>query len=103
MDVPVSRRKPGWQYRRLTTKPDKRRRSGQGNLPQGASHPKVRTGQYNLGWLPCITPSCVRDANGRRGMESPQVEIIEIPEQPDRTGSPRYQIPDWTDAQLQRL
>jgi hypothetical protein len=79
MDVPLSRGRPGWQYRRLPTKSGKRRGSGQGVLPQGASHPKVRTSQHHLGWLPCITPSCARDADGRRSMKSHQVEIIEIP------------------------
>ena len=64
---------------------------------------KARTSQHHLGWLRCIAPSRARDAKGRRGMEAHQVEIVEIPEQSDRTGSPRYQIPDWADARLQRL
>lgn len=44
-----------------------------------------------------------RNARGKRGMEAHQVAIVEIPEQSDRTGSPRYQIPNWADARLQEI
>jgi hypothetical protein len=36
-------------------------------------------------------------------MEAHQAAIIEIPGQSDRTGSPRYQIPNKADARLQEL
>src|ERR1035438_4951513 len=82
--LPVSCRRPGWQHRRLPTQPDQRRRGSQSVFPQGASYPTTRAGQYYVGWLHCIAASSARDARGRRGMESHQVEIVEIPEQSDR-------------------
>src|ERR1039457_4604291 len=90
MGVSLSCRRPGWRYRRLPTKSNQGRRGGQGVFPQGASYPQMRTGQYHFGWLRCIAPSSSGDAKGRPGMEEHQVEIVEVPEQSDRAGSPRY-------------
>ena len=83
MGLSLPCRGQGGQYSRLPAESKERRCGGQGVLPQGAPHPRARSHQHYAGWLCCIASRSARDVERKRGMETPQAAIIEIPEQSD--------------------
>ena len=83
MGLSLPCRRQGGQYSRLPAESKERRCGGQGVLPQGAPHPRACSHQLYAGWLCCIASRSARDVERKRGMETPQAAIIEIPEQPE--------------------